>query len=596
MNMHWLEVVITLKPPLLSNRSGALPFGLDSAMTLDPHGRPAVPGSLIRGHLRENWDFVDYKDRHKWLGKPASPDSGAATDIQRGAMRFCPWWYSTDKTARQLRYRVRHDSDTDAAAGQMLQIAEVLETENNTPILLKGAIYCLEKPDGPTIEAIRKGLLLTAAIGSNKGIGFGEVLDVTVSEIDPPQALVQARQETDDHFRQKIKKTRELGLSIRPLWPFCFPEDHNPSSNRLVSTETIPGSAIKAVMASIAGPDRLKGFKALFDGMSVTHALPVAGDVTCRPLYPPLSLAIARGRLYDLAHCPGAGLISGEAPAYQPDWKDEQRQAVLERLGWPTSRRLISVHNRHSSDSRAAKNEQLFSREDILPEDGQRWLCNIRMPADVEDDQVDAFIDLLQEIVRQQNFGPLGKTGTPAMVRLHSRSWNFSRLQSSLQERNRVVICLQSPARLLNTQEIREIPATGGGKELQQCYAQAWADLSKNSLELRHYYVLHRFKGGAYWWERYGRNTMERYETQVFTDAGSVFVLDIVDRENAETCLEEWRRLGLPQREGFSNDYEDNPWIRENGWGEITVDASIHREWAVPEREWEEIPLYGEAQ
>lgn len=187
---------------------------------------------------------------------------------------------------------------------------------------------------------------------------------------------------------------------------------------------------------------------------------------------------------------------------------------------------------------------------------------------------------------------PLGKTSTPASLRLHPRPFDYSQPQIPIEDQGQVFLYLQSPARLLNSSELNGIPSTGGAALLREKYAQAWEKLSGGSLKLSHYYARQILKGGDFWWNKYHKSLP--YQAQVFTDTGSLFVLEFVKGKEKEASqyLREWQQLGLPQLDGYCREYDKNPWIRENGWGEISLNIGIHQHWA-PGEDWEPIATEG---
>ncbi|NOZ11418.1 MAG: hypothetical protein GXP09_10310 [Gammaproteobacteria bacterium] len=611
----WYRVTLSILPPVISRQSGALPFGVDADMFRDPQGRYALPGSLIRGNLKENWMLLNKLgatvDIKKWLGE--SDD----TLDQRGCLIFEPFWTLDGETVPDERIRIKIDDGTRSVGSKMLQVAKVLDNKERgsgdnapeKPLIFSGHILLLDdKPDKELKEWIRKGLLMTPALGGEKGVGLGRMHEVNITDTAAPAVLTSASRELDKETIAHIIQTGRVGLRLRPLWPFCFALHGPKKSNALVSSDSIPGAAIKAVIARVAKKQsQWQQIKPLFDAVRVTHALSVNHQATCRPVVPPLSLVFAGGDLRDVAYMEEPGLIKQVAPAFQPDWKQRHLNSARSELGWPGEiERMLVVRNKHDLNKRAAEDKGLFAVEMVKPDPEQVWLCNIDFPKygnGVTDSDVREFLKILAEIAKGQSFLPLGKTKTPAIVEIVSGGFDFA-VQERPIEKNQIVIALQTPARLFNVEDIQDIPQTGGGGELLKCYRCIWDELSNESLRLSHYYARQTLMGGDYWWKRYGKCSKPLYQTQVFTDAGSVFVFDIKDREKAEEKIREWQRLGLPQvmgapgmkdkdsevtdASGMEDEdsrpkpWELNPWIRENGWGEIAVNLELHESWQPP--------------
>ncbi|MDY6993184.1 MAG: hypothetical protein SVR94_11350 [Pseudomonadota bacterium] len=119
-----------------------------------------------------------------------------------------------------------------------------------------------------------------------------------------------------------------------------------------------------------------------------------------------------------------------------------------------------------------------------------------------------------------------------------------------------------------------DILATQGGEQLQQRYAEVWARLSEQSLELLYFYAHQGLVGGNYLWHRFWQSVTEHYNPQVLTLAGSVFVFKLKHKEKARALVAAWVRDGLPQLPEASEDWRHNPYIAANGYGEILINPN----------------------
>ncbi|MCI5146690.1 MAG: hypothetical protein D3923_14490, partial [Candidatus Electrothrix sp. AR3] len=92
--------------------------------------------------------------------------------------------------------------------------------------------------------------------------------------------------------------------------------------------------------------------------------------------------------------------------------------------------------------------------------------------------------------------------------------------------------------------------------------------------------------GGKYWHERYNKPSQRPYNPEVFTAPGSVFVVEIIDLATAKNKLKNWRFCGLPQLDDVSTEWQKNPWIRENGFGEIGINLEQHTKLRPESQQW----------
>ena len=144
------------------------------------------------------------------------------------------------------------------------------------------------------------------------------------------------------------------------------------------------------------------------------------------------------------------------------------------------------------------------------------------------------------------------------------------------------LITLQSPCLLANSSELvgKRTP-----QELHTAYAKAWHDLSDNSFDLVRYYAQQSLQGGLYLYKTFQEGS-DKYTPYLLTNAGSVFLLKVTDAAKAATHLKKWQTGGLPvpawARDHFARngkdgaDWSNQPFVPENGFGEIAVNLSTH--------------------
>lgn len=594
-------VGITFIAPIISQSSGALRLGLDAAMLRDRNGTPAIPGTLIQGNLRHAWKFL-FDDDVLGLGKES--EDGLP---QRGHFNFSEFWiYSSGKRITDLRYRIRIDEKTGKVETGAIQTIESLFPAGE-PVKFTGDIFGWFMDDEQA-EAFKikidKGLYFMAAAGALKGIGFGRVqtVDICCTKIKPATMGYHA---TGD----------QIGLILKPDRAFCFSRHRTGNNtrfnddierektgidNRYVSEDFIPGGAIKGSITTLlrllsgqrqgdgtAGHPDFPMLSQYLDQIVFTHAQPaVIGQHTCKRGHAlPKSIVMADDKFFDIARKDKPGLINGKAPIFATDWKSKHWTAVskdttLNLPAYPGDSRSLILHTEINAESGAAKDHQLFSIEAVNPEHHE-WLANITLPKDIDASAKQA---LHEELKRLFSLGLhwLGKTEASAEVTL-TAPFIIPGAHPVTQDQQQITITLLSAACLLPVGT--PVPSTNGGNALLEAYCKSWTELSDGSLQLRRFYAGQQLVGGYYLHKRFGQG--KPYNPRIFTTTGSVFVFTTTDFKKAKSCLDNWSKYGLPQLKGFSSDWRENPYIAQNGYGEIAVNLTT-----VPEpgqNEWQPI-------
>lgn len=147
------------------------------------------------------------------------------------------------------------------------------------------------------------------------------------------------------------------------------------------------------------------------------------------------------------------------------------------------------------------------------------------------------------------------------------------------------VISLQTSAWLFDDADLAGVPASGGEEALREVYAAYWRGVCGGALELVRYFAAQRRVGGRFYWHHYQKRG--EYRPCWLTVAGSVFVLRLAGPLE-DGLLEDWRRRGLPRPGGGESAglWEENPFIRENGYGEIRINDPLHEQFRAKAEEW----------
>jgi hypothetical protein len=593
MNLYRYEVTLKLEGPLLSQASGGRAFGVDTAALRNEHDNAALPGELVRGNLRESWmEFAGVSSAglerdmiEAWLGP--DPDNGVKGkpnwEPDRARLQFALFWVAEGEKGDGLQNRIQKDPVTGAVKTGSLQIIES-PIPSGKEVSLAGWIDAtLESgSEAQTLgKWLRKGLAYVPAYGALKGVGYGRTLGVEVSE--PQQigktAPTQPPQVSPDGF----------GIALTLDRPFCFSQPHAEDSNTFESEQFIPGAAMLGALAwrlkNGSGKFDTQSFPALskaFDWIRITHAFPgpegsdtLPVDGLQRPVVVPFSLVVGHASagsedkaLYDVALRDKPGLIHGSAPAFQIDWKDKDWALLNGACGWDGVEYDLKVRTA-IKDGRADESK-LFAMRAVVP-GKRRWLANVDLGAVDTNVQADVARELAA-LLQGEGLRMLGKTKATARVEIAEALFGFNQPSVAVNGKDRVVIVLQTPTRLLPG---FVGPATNGGDELLQAYRTAWLTLSGQTLVLKHFYARQKLVGGEYLWRRF-QGRIPPYKPELLTLAGSVFVFEA--ESGAEKKLDQWQKNGLEllNDQAIGKDWKSNPYLPANGYGEILVNLKLH--------------------
>ncbi len=622
-----LKIRLTLEGPILSHSTTAGSYGIDSPMYRNADGCYALPGSLIKGRLREAMAELRQKagevynpDIEELFGQQTGNREAELPDIRprRGRLQFDDFVSDTPDSQKDIT-RIKIDPDLGAVNHGMLQVMEA-PWASRERAAFKGAVSFItsNEESGTLLEKqILIGLRWINGLGSNRSVGFGNLISV---EIDCKCTKNLLREETSAD-----EPTGSFDLVIIPLSPFCVAR-HCVAENIFESERIIPGNVIKGCLAEqwrkLVDQDSAKDVSKLddpnrqellsnFDKIRFTHAFPAPAASNTRPIVAPLSIVKVNKRLYDIAMHDNAIAITIDefddnndkklklrmAPAFQIDWKDfsDTEQA----FGWETPELSLTteLRVRTSIDSvkRKADEGKLFAQEMIVPK-GFEWYSSVDLDAIKDPDMRAKVAGQLQGLLAHGLRG-LGKTKTRAKVKvIHSYKRVRPKFDSSVAPTKDGVwiITLQTPAILCNPYEMNE---QSRREELCRSYKNAWADISDGSIEMSHYFAAQSLAGGFYLHRRFRTDDKSTYYPFLLTNPGSVFVLKKVN-DRAQELINDWLKHGLPlpgwAKERYATqgspgeDWRFCPYIRQNGFGEIAVNLQ-HSIDAPKEKEYDVI-------
>lgn len=600
MNAYRLRIELTLQTPVLSQAVGVQSFGVDAAARLED-GQVVLPGSLVRGNVRHSLELFrrlfpdddqlpNGADIDCWLGRASDE---ADQKPHRGRLRFAHCWRCTTTAESETRNRIAINSATGTVGVGALQTIESPFATGQSVVFLGDIEFEAMPEEADRIrQCTLRALQFAVGIGAFKGVGFGKLLAVT-GELSKRESRAFAVPKLgDDGF---------MGLRINPDRPLCFAKHHT-GNNRFAAHLHIPGGALIGAIAEVlrTRPSAFSALEKHLDAIRILHAHPVLrGEPPSeRPIPIPLSIVVVKDAEHvrhfrDVALMANAGLIRRHAPKFQVDWKEADRRAfrrAFHECSWnplvDPPRRTLQVHAAISQATGVADTGGLFSMEQIRHEDHD-WMAGISLAAIPQNEQQAVYRELCA--LFEHGVHGLGKTGASARVEpmVAVLPGELAPDIPDIMERP-LVITLMSAARLLP--DYHTLPACNGGEALRRAYATAWRDLSKDSLELRHFYATQELVGGNYMWRRF--QSKQPYNPEALTTPGSVFVFRIREGREAQArrCLSTWLRLGLPSHPDCpGQDWRGTPYLPQNGYGEIQVNLPIHWSMRPGKKEWHEL-------
>ena len=598
MKLHRLRITLTLTSPFNTAASEPSRLGIDSPLLRDHRGRVCLPGTLVQGRVLEeinNWPGFDALRRH----------FGAAGDKQtfapnRKQILFGDLVMDAPNHATTHTFvRISKDDATGATKEGMLQ---VIEQPAPSGALLTFSGDALIVCDESTADAIRTeleaALRLVPNFGADRSVGFGVLQSASVElqgTPDAPAALSWPERAT----------CVELTLHIDR--PFLVTES-SPRENLFNGSDIVPGNALKGAFADTLKALGLGEAKDIagFDNIVFNHAFCAHGNERPRALPESLVEHLHNGCkiALDLANESSTVVLGAgdalAAPLFALDWKDAPAPPHLPRdlhgkvtslkhhFGWATPAHNLRVRTAIDSETLAAAESQLFAYDQVLhehPDESQKngwqphtWRSRIDISALNEQEQTSARATLIT--VLKAGLVGLGKTKAHVTVARLTAAAPHSERGDAQQ----IIVTLQTAALLTRPGLLNE---NANAAQLHAAYAATFATLSNDGFALSHFYARQSLRGGHYQSTRFRHADAANYAPWLMTSAGSVFVLKIMKPDAAAKVLSEWLQLGLPIPAQWGEQYtswKTNPYLPQNGFGEIAIDYPEHTNWAPDKR------------
>ncbi len=623
--LYELQVELTVRAPFISGGGGDAARSLNKLFIRRSDGQIAVNGSHIKGKLREALkELKRYEalpesfEIIKCFGPEVSSNSQAnalTTDTTvdyrlKGRLRFSDFAVSSpsvqpDCSARQRRLtKVRIDSNTGTSKENCLQMIENI-FDSGTPIILLGTIsfFSGEEEAASTAGTLSTGLKWITALGGSKGTGFGRLEQVRTTLWKSKS--IAARTLSGEHSRFSIHFEFFDDLLIGGIKKATY---------FVESENVIPGSAIKGSLARFLNrlcgtvhdwmaidldntlvSNRFPHLAKYFSQISFSHAFPVDFDQTHRPLAIPFSAVTVKGdeSIYDVALHDNPLLDSqSRIPSFQINWKSSDK--ARRDFGWSMPEIINKTRTAIHEQSKRAKDEKIYTFQYLTPfqpkETGSercrkkiKWIADINLPEIDEEEQKRVAKEFFEAINLGWRY--LGKRDAEFAFSVHeppSNTFN-EQFEKVLPEHddNKAIVVLQTDALMFDGKLLSD--EQGFFPDLYDVYKKFWSEVTEGSCEMIRFFARQKFAGG--YQAKNNFKLHEYYYPFVLTEMGSVFVLEIHDREKANVKLLEFSQRGLPLPSNITNlissdpdfDYwKKCPFVPENGYGEIRINMAWH--------------------
>jgi hypothetical protein len=576
-----LIIELTLIAPFITKSNEIGEFGIDAPLAKSLNGKYQFPRKLIKGCLKQAWNEIadvigeDKAFIEKWLGDKSEYEKDqtkTSVEPNRGKLFFSDF-VTDDKGNRNTATKISIDAERGAVKENHLLVIET-PFKPQEKVKFKGTITYFVKDD---IECefvknrILKGLKWITNLGALENINFGQLNEVELKG----EVKNQIQYSTQTATNKDV-----FDLILKPQEPFCISKRRT-TENLFESEEFISGGVIKGCIAETLKliSDDNNPFTELKNNCHLirfTHAFPSKNKT--RPIVIPLSFVKIKSdkdekhfakKYNDVWKYKNAILIKNESPAFSVDWKNSDD--IDMEFGWEHPKTVLSVQT--AIENNKAKDGKLFAYEKINP-DGFEWLGKIDL-SKVNTADKDKVEKQLRCVFATDLFG-LGKTKAICKAEMLDENSCSSKMNSDKNPKdNKFIITLQTPFLLCNPQNLNE---SSWKDELFGAYKETWEKYFDNFATLSHFFHSQSLAGGEYLHKRFQSD--KAYNPFLLTDAGSVFVFDVIDETNAKGKIEYWLKHGLPLPDWaetlYGNNWQTCPFLPENGFGEIAVNLDVH--------------------
>lgn len=582
-----LKVKLVIQGPFITSMGTDAKRGLDHIFALDAAGKPILNGSHVKGKLREAMEML----ARLGLLKGFDNDTyfGEEGD-KRGILHFGNFKLNSPSSTQDgFGTRVTIEPVTGTAKEKNLQVIEALfrpgESGNWTGEIL---IHASDKNKaGELAKQIELGFKWITAFGSIKGAGYGRLKEVSVKvdEVAFSTSSVSINS-ADSGIALALSFIDDLMIG-----------DIKRGVNYQESKHIIPGSVIKGSFArhlnALCGVANLakeidktnqrvaKEFPVLaefFSDIRFTHAFPTHPGSNLRPVSIPFSTVYLEGVYYDVARTEGTELseTTHKSPTFQIDWK--ATQSLSDEFGWAACEVVNKIRTAINETTGTADENQLYTFQYIAASD-QEWLSEIQFtPAQFPDAKVRKALVSEFEAALTAGWMFMGKRDAGFTFSARTGHWTPAKKQhpSGKIVETQCIITLQTDALLFDGKQI----AKEHIKNVESVYSNYWHEVTNGACRMADFFARQKMAGG-YLARKF--QISKPYYPYILTEAGSVFILEIVNEEQAPEYIEKFQSKGLPLPssiiQAMSEDrpiWQQCPFAPENGFGEVAINLNWH--------------------
>ena len=424
------------------------------------------------------------------------------------------------------------------------------------------------------------------ALGAMKSAGFGNVLALKPEPTkgEPLPVVLHS----DDEMADEVTR-----LHLRLSDPLLV-EPNVSSGNLQQSAAVISGAVIKAAIAeygAMADPDFQQKYGEVLSSLIVRCAIPIAsaGSIRERPRVAPFSLVWtedANGKGIGFRDAFEDGAEPGLFYRFSANFKSRQKDFVDVYYPSHDARTVSRTRTAIEWGAWHAMAEKLFNYQ-MIGVSQTLWTVDIVLPAAASPETKRKANDLICFL--RSGFIQIGKTRSDLGAEVYSRQ-SIGSTPKNGPEGRVWRIALQTDANLLTIDDVERLRA---GEDLRDVYWDTFLRILADGLErLRvpgpdmdtligaiaedrfDFVAQHAWHGGAKA-VRYRQAEGGGYYPYLMTRKGSVFLIseqpeppdNVVVAMNR--IMEDLALRGLPTAEA---DWQRNPFVRENGYGEVLID------------------------
>jgi len=254
-----LSVTLTIMGPVLTAGATSSKWGVDATFFRDWEGNLALPGSLVRGKLREAMQYIESinenlkeKNTEKWFGKESGDNKENALSYQPipGQIKVNHFVCQKviDPQLTQSQTRIRIEPETGVVDQGALYIKE-LPFEAGEETKWEGSVEFFSSADelDGRVKEIKQAFHFITSVGGEKTVGFGRLKNIAFGEdIECGAMEISGEDNTGEG----------LALTIKPLEPIMIGGIRK-TENIFFSEKIIPGTVLKGSFA--AGLNRIAG-------------------------------------------------------------------------------------------------------------------------------------------------------------------------------------------------------------------------------------------------------------------------------------------------------------------------------------------------